>query len=130
MAAFNKHARHFAVRRMGTDVTVHNWEHDGSTDKYGDPDPDGWTETTTSTKAIIQQGQDTEIIDRPDGASTEEEVVFFLPGDIDVHVASDADRVRATHITIDTNSREYRVHDDWPDYHGLTVATCRRDNDA
>lgn len=129
MPGFNTSLRHRAIKRIGFPVTIYNYSWDGSTDSHGDPAPGSFTETTANTHAVMERGQDPEqvISVQESGEEIQEMVRFLVPDDIDVHIASDADRTKGTIIEIDDSGRQYRVYEEYDDEKGVIACLCRRD---
>lgn len=129
MPGFNTSQRHKAIKRMGFPVTVYNYTWDGTTDDHGDPAPGSFTESTTSTHAIMERVQDPEQIVsvQESGEELEEMIRFLIPDDVNVHIASDADRTKSSLVEIDSSGRQYRVYEDYRDEKGVVSALCRRD---
>lgn len=123
---FNEQARRRAVEKMGVPVTVYNWTWDGTTDDYGDPAAGSFTESTESSSGVFLMAERAEQVGDVDGPNITEIVRIYLPDDVSIHIASEADETKATEIEVDEDGRTYKVYDKKPGYRGITMTMCRR----
>lgn len=120
----NYNLRRRALKRIGSPVTVTNFDWDGDTDKYGDPVD--FEETEVETYALIEMSELPQDSDEADSADIVVDEWIYLPGDIEVNKASSEDVVRATEIEFHYTGDVYKVYYTRPDYNGVNTTLCRR----
>lgn len=111
------------VDRHGQDIEIVNYEFDGTKDKYGDPV--GFTKDTTQAKGIFEESQDPVVNRGPDGEDMKTEERIIIKDNVEIHIPSEDDRVKATRIKNLNTGYIYKVFDDWNDNNGIIYALCR-----
>lgn len=108
-----KAASRRSVQRLGRDVTVHNYEWDGTKNQYGDPS--GFTESTVETKALFQYNiEDIQKWLGMAGASGNEveiRMAMFIPDDIEIHMAGDDERTKASVVDDSLSHKKWKILD-------------------
>lgn len=110
------------LRRIGTPVTVYNYEWSGDTDGYGDPV--NFEESSDKADGVIEQiNRPEQVPDLPD-ADVDVEEQIHLSEEIEIYDVEE--RERGSEIEFEETGDRYRVYYLRPDHNGLVTAFCSK----